>query len=91
MHRRDVGVGAILQTVQQGRRTTVAPAPETADVAAVAVHTVDGAGEGAAPDGGGRSQSVADDAACIVAGDVKRGGDYAVLNEVGAVGEAHET
>ena len=91
VHRGDVGVGTILQAVQQGRRTTVAPAPDAADVAAVAVHAVDGAGEDAAPDGCGGVQSVADDAACIVAGDVKRGGDKAVLYRIGAVGKAHET
>ena len=33
---------------------------------------------------------MADDAAGVVAADVKRGGDGTVLDEVGAVGEAHE-
>ena len=55
VHGRDVGVGAGLKAVHEGWRSAVAPSPEAADVAAVAVHAVDGAGEGAAPDGGGRT------------------------------------
>ena len=91
MHGGDVGVGAGLQAVHEGRRSVVAPAPDAADVAAVAVHTVDGAGEGAALDGGNGVQSVADDAACIVAADVERCVDYAVLYQVVAVSEAHDS
>ena len=34
---------------------------------------------------------MADDAAGVVAADVERGGDGAVLNQVGAVGKAHKT
>ena len=90
MHGGDVGVGALLQAVLK-HGTTGAPAPYAAEVAAIAAHTVDGAGEDAALDGGGRTHSVTDDAASVVAADVERGGDGAVLNEVSAFGEAHET
>ena len=91
VHGGDVVVSALLQTVHERRSGVVAPAPDAADVVTVAAHTVDGAGKDAAFDGGVGVQTVADEAAGVVAADVERGGDKAVLYRVGAIGEAHES
>ena len=91
VHGRNVGVGTCLQAVLQRGRSVVAPAPDAADMLTVFAYAVDGAGEDTILDGGGRVQSMTDDATGIVVVDVERGGDGAVLNQVGAVGKAHET
>ena len=90
VHGGDVGVGAGFHAVLKGGCAAVAPAPDATDIVSATIHTVDGAGEDAALDGGGGFPAVADDAAGVVAADVECGGDDAVLNEVGAVGKAHE-
>ena len=90
VHRRDVFVGACLQTVLEHGAARVAPSPDAADVGTIATHAVDGAGEDAVLNGGGRVLAVADDAAGVVVVLVQRGGDGAAFNQVGAEGEAHD-
>ena len=91
MHGCDVGVGALLQAVLQRGCGAVAPAPEDSHIGTSAAHTIDGACEDAVLDGGGRCQTMAEETACIVSAGVDSGSDGTTLNEVGAVGEAHES
>ena len=90
MHGADVLVGALLQAVLEHGLAAVAPAPDGTDVGWVAANIVEGAGEDAVPDGGGRCQPVAHDTTCIVGADVECGVDGAALYQVGAIGKAHE-
>ena len=90
-HRRDVGVGTILQAVLERRRSAVAPAPDATDVLTITVHTIDGASEDTVLDGSLRVQAMADEAASIVAADVERGGDGAALYRIGAIGKTYDS
>ena len=90
VHGPDVAVGAFLHAVFEHRCAAVAPAPDAANVATLVTNAVDGAGEEAVADGGGRLQTVPHDTAGIVAPDVERGRDGATLNQVGAAGKTNE-
>ena len=104
MHTGDGVVGALLQAVLHDERTAlVAIAPEAADIMGgfIPIATiitmnninaaVDGALEDAASDGGSRGLAVADEAAGVVAVLVDGSADDAALDEVFAIGKAHET
>ena len=104
MHTVDGVVGALLQAVLHDELTAlVAIAPEAADIMGgfimmpTLIHminriaAVDGALEDAVSDGGSRGLTVADKAAGVVAVLVDGGADDAALEEILAIGEAHET
>ena len=91
MHGGDVVVCALLPTVLENANGAVAPTPNGTDIDTTATNAVESAVKETILDGGDRVHGMAYDTTSIVVADVERGGDGATLNQVAAMGKAHNT